>query len=168
MTPEERFNNFASMHSDIQGHLGFFVDLIVQNDCKTVIECGVRTGVSTAAWLRGLELTGGHLWSVDVDPAPFEADDWTFIQGDDISPEVVAQLPTEPDIVFIDTSHTFEQTCAEIDLFRDRVRPGGWMVFHDTDAGPDYGVRPALDDRFGPDGWVNHPGSSGLGVWQRP
>ena len=160
MTPEERYNHFFNGWSDINGHLPYFVELIESNGFTTVIELGVRSGVSSSAFLYGLSKTGGHLWSVDIDPQPYTADDWTFIQGDDL--EVSDLLPTEADIVFVDTSHTFEQTCAEIDLYLPRAKH--YMLFHDTDAGPEYGVRPALDLKL--PGWENRPESNGLGVWR--
>lgn len=156
------YDRFRAQGSDIQGHLPFLVDLVESNGYTTVIELGVRSGVSSAAWLYGLSKTGGHLWSVDIDPRPYDCDGWTFIQGDDLDPSVYTQLPDEADIVFVDTSHTFDQTCAEIDLYLSRAKH--WMLFHDTDAGPDFGVRPALDHKL--PGWENRPGSNGLGMWR--
>lgn len=154
---QERYEKTFAINSDIKDHLPFFVELCVTHNIQTVIELGVRGGVSTAAWLWGLEQTGGHLYSVDIDPAPYEADNWTFIQGDDLL--IADQLPAEADIIFVDTSHTYEQTKAEIDLYLPRVKK--FMLFHDTDV-PEFGVRPALDEKT--PGWVERPGSNGLGI----
>ena len=87
-------------------------------DCQTVVEFGVRGGVSTWAILEGLP-SDGHLYSVDiidcVVPLPVSGDPrWTFIVGDDLAPEVQARLPEKADLVFIDTDHTYYQTVEEL------------------------------------------------------
>jgi len=119
--------------SDINEHLPTFVDLCVALNAKTVIELGTRGGVSTIAWLYGLEVTDGHLWSVDIDAKPdLEHERWTFVQGDDLDPATLAQLPKQADIVFIDTSHAYLHTKQELNIYKWRVRPGGRIVLHDT------------------------------------
>jgi predicted O-methyltransferase YrrM len=86
----------------------------------TIIEWGVRGGVSTWALLDGLS-PDGSLWSVDVvdcvvPPRVSEDPRWVFIVGDDLDPVVIRQLPKTCDLLFIDTSHTYEQTVAELAL----------------------------------------------------
>ena len=164
--------------SDIQGHLESFVEMVLHTDAKVVIELGTRTGVSTIAWLHGLSQTGGHLWSVDIDEVPpiGEYPNWTFIQGDDLDPVIVARLPRPADIVFIDTSHLYDQTVAEIELYQHLVRPGGLMVFHDTElarpegapARPMYPVRVAVQEYAAAEGrqWHNATHCNGLGIIQ--
>jgi len=116
--------------SDIVEHLPYFVELA--QHAQTVIELGVRTGVSTVAWLYGLEQSGGHLWSVDIAPAPsLPSRQWTFILGDDL--DVVGQLPDEVDVVFIDTSHHYQRTLDELAAYLPKVRSGGTIVLHDTE-----------------------------------
>ena len=83
-----------------------------------VVEFGVRGGVSTWAILDGLP-ENGHLYSVDivdciVPPRVSEDPRWTFLVGDDLDPLIQAALPEHADLVFIDTSHTYEQTAAEL------------------------------------------------------
>ena len=46
------------------------------------------------------------------------------------------------DCVYIDTDHAFEQTRNELNLSRDKVKPGGWITGHDYNMG---GVRDAVD-----------------------
>jgi predicted O-methyltransferase YrrM len=87
-------------------------------ECQTIVEWGVRGGVSTWALLDGLP-PDGVLFSVDiidcvVPPRVSEDPRWYFIIGDDLSPIVRAQLPPLCDLVFIDTSHTYEQTVGEL------------------------------------------------------
>ncbi len=160
--------------SDINEHLPTMVELCQELDARKVIELGTRGGVSTIAWLYGLH-SQGHLWSVDIDPAPeFTFDGWTFIQGDDLHPDVVGQLPDLADVVFIDTTHTFEQTLAELNVYQYKVRPGGRIVLHDTQlrrpggspARPLFPVRTAIREFVAEHGfeWHEYPDSWGLGV----
>jgi cephalosporin hydroxylase len=165
-----------STPSDIHEHLHTFVDTVLTMEATTVIELGTRTGVSTIAWLHGLQQTGGHLWSVDLDARPDigEHDHWTFIQGDDMDPDVLAQLPHQADIIFIDTSHFYSETVAEIELYQHLVRPGGAMLFHDTavarpmdaPARPLYPVRTAIEEFCAAEGrpFFNVENNNGLGI----
>lgn len=155
--------------SDISLHLPFLHD---SAQGKTVIELGVRTGNSTAAFLAA----GAEVWSVDIEPAAVpgewhENPRWHFLCGDDLAPEVAAVLPAKVDVVFIDTVHTYEQTLAELRTYAPRA---GLVLLHDTqwmpggiDAGAPSGpVARAIDDWCAEAGltWVNRPGSYGLGV----
>jgi predicted O-methyltransferase YrrM len=167
------YEQHAATPSDIVDHLPKFVEYAKTAD--TVIELGTRTGVSTVAWLHGLE-GHGHLWSVDVDEQPDIGtyDHWTFIQGDDCSPDVFTVLPDEVDVVFIDTSHAYLHTLRELNLYRWKVKPGGVILLHDTElARPfdlpkerPYPVRRAIEEFCAAEGlaWENQPESWGLGV----
>ena len=132
MTLEAEYRRLCDTPSDIHEHLPRFVEMVEVLDAATVIELGTRTGVSTIAWLYALE-GKGRLVSVDIDekPAIGEYDHWSFIQGDDCDPDVVKQLP-DADIVFVDTSHFYEHTVRELNIYRHLVRPGGLIVCHDT------------------------------------
>lgn len=165
-------------NGDINEHLPRFVELCEELQAKRIIELGVRDGVSTAAWLYGLEATGGHLWSVDLTPAPvIPTGSWTFVLGNDTAPSTIANLPDDVDLVFIDTDHTYEQTLHELALYRPRVRPGGRIVLHDTEV-----ERPEnTDDRNFPVkravtlfcqangfAWTNYENNNGLAVIEIP
>ena len=151
--------------------------MVLELDAQHVIELGTRTGVSTLAWLHGLAKTGGRLTSVDIDARPQigSYEHWTFIQGDDCSPEVFTRLaPAE--IVFIDTSHLFNHTLRELNLYRHLVKPGGRLVLHDTmlerpegaPVLPRFPVRTAIEEFCESEHleWFEHRDSWGLGVIQ--
>jgi len=155
------YEHLCEQPSDIREHLPTLHDLAVKLDAETVIELGVRTGVSTVAWLAALQQTGGTLWAVDATSGPpmiTAHQQCRFIQGDDLSDEVLDQLPKQADIVFIDTVHTYDHTTDELLTYWMRVRPGGCIVLHDTAvetfdhhlgdlAGqPPYPVRTAVED----------------------
>lgn len=161
--------------SDIVGHLPRFVLMTLEMDASHVIELGTRTGVSTVAWLYALEQTGGWLTSIDIDAKPDIGDHahWKFIQGDDTDPAIYGQLDPA-DIVFIDTSHLYEHTLIELNLYRWLVKPGGKLVLHDTELAqpigapprPRFPVRTAIQEFCAAEGltWTEHRGSWGLGV----
>jgi cephalosporin hydroxylase len=175
VTLEQEYLRLCSEPSDIFQHLPTFVDLVVELDAQHVIELGTRTGVSTIAWLYGLEQTGGRLTSVDLDERPDigDHDHWRFIQGGDLDLTVIGEL--EPaDIVFIDTSHTYRQTLAELNLYRWLTSPGGLMVLHDTELRipmgapmrPLYPVKTAIQEFCDEHNfeWSNHTNNNGLGI----
>lgn len=171
---EEEYRRRCVTPSDIFEHLPRFVDLVVERDAQHVIELGTRTGVSTIAWLYGLEQTGGRLTSVDIDAKPpiGNWDHWTFIQGNDCSREVLGQLD-DADIVFLDTSHLYEPTLVELRVYQHLVKRPGLIVCHDTmlerpegaPARPRFPVRTAIEEFCADEGfkWSNNPACWGLG-----
>lgn len=176
----ETYQRLLHQPSDIQAHLPRFVDLVVQLDAQRVAELGVRGGVSTIAWLEGLRRTGGHLWGIDVQPAaPFEHSQLTFISGDDCDPAVIARVPDDLDLVFIDSSHLATHTRREVELWSPKVAEGGCLAFHDVDVErfdhhPDdeipYPVRTVVEESADELGWDVDwfTGSHGLAVaWPR-
>jgi predicted O-methyltransferase YrrM len=165
--------------SDIFAHLPRLYAEASRPEVK-VIELGVRSGNSTAAFLLAAQENDGFVWSVDVHPPQvpwFGTECWQFVQGDDLW--LHDQLPNDVDVVFIDTSHHYGQTQAELELYVPKVRPGGVVLLHDTElkhpenrpyTDPPYPVRVAVQEYC-----VDHdlaplfvPGCNGLGVIQVP
>eukprot|EP00929_Paragymnodinium_shiwhaense_P047297 TRINITY_DN23988_c0_g1_i1.p1 TRINITY_DN23988_c0_g1~~TRINITY_DN23988_c0_g1_i1.p1 ORF type:complete len:288 (+),score=15.58 TRINITY_DN23988_c0_g1_i1:458-1321(+) len=132
-----------------------------------ITEIGVNTAASTWALLRGL-YDGSKAAAEDcqrskacrvhraIDIRPFGmapsirqlADalgiDYTFQRADSLSVEL-----EETDLLFIDTFHAYAQLRAELRLHAHLVRPGGWIVLHDTTLNGEHsqcGVLPILDD----------------------
>lgn len=145
---EQRYHDLcADQTSDIWLHLPRFVSAVEELEATKVIELGTRYGVSTIAWLYGLQ-NRGHLWAVDCSfPVAAPGSDvnlldtqgplgvlehFTFILGYDTWQPVLDALPYDVDVVFVDTMHTFEQTSLELELYYPRVRAGGRMYFHDS------------------------------------
>lgn len=125
----------AQHGSDISDHLPRLYELASLKHVK-VIELGVRSGDSTSAFLTAAEENDGEVWSVDVaEPwVPTEWRDlpfWYVTVGNDL--EVSDRLPDLVDVVFIDTSHTYGQTKAELELYAGKVKSGGVIVLHDTE-----------------------------------
>jgi cephalosporin hydroxylase len=122
--------------SDIFQHLPRLRQEVVDRDAKVIVELGVRSARSTVALLAGAEVTGGVVWSVDIaDPYPPEEilghPSWVFVRGNDL--ELVVEAPEPIDVLFIDTSHTYDQTLAELDVYGPKVRAGGVILLHDIE-----------------------------------
>lgn len=167
------FEATCNRPSDIQGHLRLLRDLVVELDAQVVVELGVRWGRSTVALLAGVEQTGGRLWSCDVDPAthdwvPDEVrshPQWSFSGGDDL--DMVENVPRPIDLLFVDTSHEYGHTLAELHMYGPLVRPGGAVVLHDTDPVRWPDCARAVKDWFDADAPAGarlefHPGDNGL------
>lgn len=168
--------------SDIRDWLPTLFGFATYYTDPVILELGVRSGNSTAAFLAGVDKVGGHVWSMDIHPPNvpgewFDHPRWTFIQADDVRPP--ALLPALFDIVFVDTSHAYEHTMAELRLYVPRVRAGGVMLFHDTELlapegvgeQPPFPVAKALDDFCSEHRqyrWANNSGCYGLGVMPFP
>jgi predicted O-methyltransferase YrrM len=94
---------------------------VLASACRVVVEFGIGTCCSTLALLDGLP-PDGRMTSVDIgdfDPHPYATADprWTYIgKSDSVAPATILRLPMEPDLVFIDSSHTYEQTWRELML----------------------------------------------------
>lgn len=174
MSIVDLFHERLAVWSDIVGHLKFMRDTVAQEMAQVVVELGARSGNSTLALLNGVEASGGRLYSVDVETPQWPEEVWshpqlTFIQGDDLS--VRDQIPKEIDVLFIDTSHLYDQTLAELYLYGESARV---VLMHDTDLdhphgappAPAYPVREAMQDWCAQNGrfYTEREGSYGMGV----
>lgn len=173
------------VRSDMQGHMGFLRETAGSYARPVIAEFGVRSGNSTSCFLAAAGDRDGQVWSVDIaEPAVpahwHDLESWHFLQADDISGEAQAWLPPELDVLFIDSSHQYGHTLAELRMYWPRVRAGGVVLLHDTEweqtgATPDEcrqlgepggAVTAALDAWCAETGltWVNRHGSYGIGI----
>lgn len=164
--------------SDINEHLEYMHDLCVELDAKQVVELGVRRGVSTIAFLHAMDITDGALWSCDIEPpnvphAVSRHPRWTLVIGNDL--DVADQAP-ECDVLFIDTSHAYWHTLAELDAYAPKARKA--ILLHDTRlelpdgivGGPAFPVRTAVLEwhTTHPEwAWTEFTHNYGLGVLRR-
>lgn len=143
-----------------------------------IVELGCDVGDSTVALLAAAELAGGHLWSVDINPdCGFTSTyaqcpgPWTFVIGDSTHRSTAERTLRKIDVLFIDSSHQYDQTRQELWLWLPRMAPGGVVLLHDTNKpGTHDRVREALDEVLPGRGlsWYEHPGENGLGVIEIP
>ena len=174
----QEFELRCGLTSDIQQHLPQLREEAA--GAKRIIELGVRSGNSTTAFLAAVEESGGHLWSVDiVQPrVPWWGhSQWTVLVGDDLDLEEF--LPGDVDVLFIDTSHHYVQTQAELELYVPKVRKGGVVLLHDVElerpdgapaTDPPFPVRVAVDEYCAEHGLEPEyvAGCYGLGVIRIP
>ena len=99
--------------------------------------------------LEAVKAIGGKVTSVDIEDCPVakrrvaEAgldQYWEFLKGDDMT----VPWRGEIDHLFIDTSHIYEHTIAELRRFEPLVRKGGVISLHDPVSSP--GVRKATNE----------------------
>ena len=174
MTPlQEEYRRRAAADHDIRQQMPVLYAWARHAD--RIIELGVRSGNSTSAFLAGIEHGGGELWSVDIETPDVPAwwrdlPAWHLLVADDLSPKAVAFCHRGADVLFIDTSHYYEHTLAELRLYVPKVRPGGVVLLHDTDRTEWPDVGRALDEYCPSAGldWYDHPFWHGLGVIEVP
>lgn len=125
----------------------------------TIVELGCYVGWTSAHLALGQKAArpDGQLWCLDFDARFLDAartnltrlglaGSVRFVQGMSLDPTVIAQLPPSIDLLFIDTSHAYEPTLAEIAAYLPRLSPSGLIVLHDSISQP--GVRRAILGRF--------------------
>lgn len=179
MTLTAMYQQRCTVWSDIVEHLPTLYDAVVDGNAKTVVELGVRSGNSTTALLAGVERSGGKLWSVDIRLMPHAVyaplaraagDLWKFVLGDDLA--VADRLPDRIDLLFIDSSHHYEHTLAELRLYGPKASR---IFLHDTElerpdgsppSDPPFPVKCAVEVWCGETGrqWTNYENCYGLGV----
>ena len=130
--------------TDISSHLPTLVYEVVIQKPKLIVELGVRNGESTKAFLTATKITGARLLSIDVDDCSYVSSDpkWLFYKGDDISfakkfksYAKKNKIPSEIDILFIDTSHTYAHTLQEMKYWFSFLTKNAKVIFHDTNSG---------------------------------
>jgi hypothetical protein len=108
---------------------------------RLIVELGVGRGGSTQVFAAVARLCGARLVSVDINDCSKALDwpEWHFVQADDL--EFAGRFPAwcrehelEPriDVLFIDTSHLYEHTRAEIEVYFPYLAPHAKVFFHDT------------------------------------
>ena len=127
-----------SAWSDMQEQAHLLRDAARQYYRPVIAELGTRTGESTSALLAGASASGGHVFSVDIDPVePSEWWErtglWKFLAADDMGVKASQFIPDKLDVLFIDTSHYYDHTLAELHKYVPRVKPGGIVLCHDTE-----------------------------------
>jgi predicted O-methyltransferase YrrM len=150
--------------------------LVMGSAITRIVQLGHYYGYS--ALLVGFMLramgAGGKLFSIDIDPKATEfTQRWVdraglrgqvqLHLGDSAAKASleasVRALGDMPQLILLDSSHQYEHTLRELDLWVPRMKPGSIMLLHDTsvfaqsfDTAAAGGVQKALDD------WLpNHP-----------
>lgn len=124
------YENACNTNSDINQHLPLLYE--ISQECDHVTEMGVRTGVSTRAFLYA-NPKKYIAYDSDIDPEINElfeycksiGKDYSYIQADVLDIEI-----EQTDFLFIDTYHCYEQLSKELKLHSNKVNR--YIAFHDT------------------------------------
>ena len=133
--------------SPIFDHLSTLFFFALDARPKLMVELGTGPGESTRALLAAASITKSTLLSVDLKDRggldlPFKQY-WQFVQSDDIKFGKAGfvqwcsshALKPQIDLLFIDTSHWYEHTKQEIDIWSSFLSGNGSMILHDTNMG---------------------------------
>ena len=143
-TSLNEIREYASKRTDISDHLEILYLEATRIRPELILELGVRTGESTFALERAARQTDATLISLDMEPTSYVSDweNWYFVQEDDLKFAhrfhlfaVERGLKPEIDFLFLDTSHTYEHTKRELDVWLPFLSTTGIAVFHDTNLG---------------------------------
>ena len=130
--------------------LSLLIGLISGSAISRVVQCGHYVGYSTLLLGFLFRKMGKKqaLFSIDIDASVTEyTAEWLSLAGldDQASLSVADSADPEgpkraweyfgrqpPQLVFIDSSHQYEHTLKELDLWYDQLPQGGLLVLHDT------------------------------------
>lgn len=130
-TITEQYQLRVKSPSDINEHMETLKKYA--SECEHITEMGVRSVVSTWAFLEGKPK---RLVSIDIQPCPIqlasqlaeEANiDFEFIQADTSNSELDIE---ETDLLFIDTWHVYPQLKREFELHANKSKK--YIILHDT------------------------------------
>lgn len=170
--PGMSLTEYAARWVDMAPHIDALTEYA--KDARTIVEFGMRGGVSTWALLRGLP-EDGRIVSVDIDedvyrmtpPWVLEDPRLTVIIGNDLE----VDLPDHASLVVIDSGHEHQQTLDE--LARAETLSPIRIVLHDYLYAETPGVRTAVD-HYTANGDYDvrrlatvHPSQWGLAVLER-
>ena len=126
--------NFSKWHkSDINEHIATMHKYA--NECNHITEFGVRTGISTWAWLASrakvircfdIDNVTDNL-KIHFQSAKDTQKDFTFTCVNTIADNLEIE---QTDLLFIDTDHTYDQCSKELQMHAHKVRK--YLIFHDT------------------------------------
>jgi cephalosporin hydroxylase len=134
----------ARTPTDISHHLPTLFREALDAAPRLIVELGTRGGDSTFVFERVARRTGATLVSVDIADCSdvISLPEWVFVQEDDVAfaqrfPAWCEErgLAPEVDVLFVDTTHAYEQTRAELAAWMPHLAPEGRAIFHDSNMG---------------------------------
>lgn len=141
---ERAILSLAQAPTDISRHLLTLFRVALEPRPSLIVELGIRGGASTFVFERAARRSGATLVSVDIEDCSgvSDWDRWHFVREDDLAfarrfPLWCADrgLDASIDVLFIDTSHAYDHTLAELRAWMPFLVPGGRAVLHDSNMG---------------------------------
>ena len=99
-----------------------------------ILEFGVQKGRSTLKFLEICKKNNGKLYSIDVDNCSNVSNDpnWKFIKSRDDNFEFIkTQIPSELDVILIDTIHEADHVKKILYGYYDFLKLGGYIFIDD-------------------------------------
>ncbi len=135
-------NSHPQVTQQVREELVDFLQLLQDNNVKRMIQIGLGHWASTHFILS---LLLEHITTVEYDnqfverySPELDPDFERIIQGD--STVVHADIDETFDALFIDGNHSYEYVKKDYENYRDKVKPGGIIAFHDVNfEGDRYG-----------------------------
>jgi predicted O-methyltransferase YrrM len=129
--------------------LSLLFGLISGNGLNKIVQCGHYVGYSSLmlGFLLRTQSAPQSLFSIDIDPdVTAYTNDWIGRAGleDHVKLHVgcsanadsvtaaLDYLKSKPQLVFIDSSHQYDHTLLEMDVWYEQLTNGGFLVLHDT------------------------------------
>lgn len=141
-------NTVKNGPGDSDKHLLTLYSIALQISAKTILELGVRSGMTTLPFLCAAAENGGTLHSVDIDTTSFVcpsdlANHWKFYKSDAIEwLRNVSSVPQNKfDLIYIDDWHSYDHVKTELELIDKMITPSSVILLHDlmySNAQPDY------------------------------
>lgn len=115
---------------DYKYHRELMFQLVLDLKCKKLIELGTDVGDSMRIFSAALNVTGGTMWSVDINECPQQ---WPIPANVNLIKSNTLDLNiNEPiDLLYIDDNHTHDHVLAELERFGKWVRKDGKILLHD-------------------------------------
>lgn len=134
----------GTKETDISDHLNTIYAIAMAKKPKVILELGTRGGESTKVLTHVAQKFGSRGYSVDLSEAPDwlnSRTDWKhFVYDDTKFPEIITKNWPDGttfdgiDLLFLDTSHFYEHTLQELELYWDLINPDGVLILHDTNC----------------------------------
>jgi predicted O-methyltransferase YrrM len=133
----------------------FLGRLAFQIEAVRIVEIGCFVGMTTAHLAKALSCLGGKgtVYGIDVSERFLNATRKNLqalglsnlfqpIHGTSLDSSVFKSIPSDLDLVFIDSYHNYLNTLQEIEVYAQKLSPKGSIVLHDSIKWP--GVRKAV------------------------
>lgn len=131
--------------SDIASHLPIIYAYTILQNPDMIVEAGVRGGDSTQAFAQAMNFSDAMMIGLDIAHCPGTAysnmKNGLLLQMNDLHFPAYYQSNGllnghNIDIIFIDTSHYYDHTLAEISQFAPLLAKNGFLLFHDSHMSP--------------------------------
>ena len=115
--------------------INFVYEKIKHIEEPTILEFGVRGGVSTKMFIELCEARSGNLYSIDVKDCKSvsKSKRWNFIQSRDDNFDLIKnKIPEKFDIIFLDTLHEAQHVKKVFYYYYKFLKADGFFFIDDT------------------------------------